>query len=61
MVHVQIADVGLDWCRGKLLTPDGPVELAWQKDNGGTTYHAQVPAGYTLQVENLTGRALKLR
>ena len=61
IVQVKIADVGLDWCRGRLLTPQGPVVLQWHKDKDETTYRAQVPAGYKLQVENLTGGTLKLQ
>jgi alpha-L-rhamnosidase len=60
-VQLKIADVGLDWCRGRLLTPQGPVAVAWRKDKGETTYRAQVPAGYRLQIENLTGGTLKLQ
>jgi alpha-L-rhamnosidase len=60
-VHLKIADVGLDWCRGRLLTPQGPVAVEWRKDKGETTYRAQVPAGYRLRVENLTGGTLKLQ
>ena len=51
-VRVKIADVGLDWCEGKLLTPDGPVVLRWRKESGRTVHHAQVPAGYVLQIDS---------
>jgi len=60
-VHIKIAEVGLDWCQGRLLTPQGPVALEWWRDGSGITYRVQEPAGYRLQVENLTKRPLKLQ
>lgn len=47
-VRLKIADVGLDWCEGKLLTPDGPVVIRWWNDNGQTRRHVEIPAGYVL-------------
>jgi alpha-L-rhamnosidase len=54
-VHLRIADVGLDWCEGKLLTPDGPVVVRWWNDNGQTRRHIEIPAGYVL-VDSDKGR-----
>ncbi len=42
------ADGGLDWCEGRLLTPQGPVVVRWWKDKGRTLCHAEVPAGHLL-------------
>ncbi len=54
-VHLKIADVGLDWCEGKLVTPQGPVVVRWWKDKGQTLCHVEVPAGYVLQNDNPPG------
>ena len=61
VVGLRIADVGLDWCEGRLLTPQGPITVRWWKENGRTLYRAEVPAGYTLSVDNLTGGDLILQ
>jgi len=61
VVRLSIADVDLDWCDGRLLTPQGPVTVRWWKDDGRTLYRAEVPAGYVLRVDNLTGGGLILR
>jgi alpha-L-rhamnosidase len=61
IIHLKIADVGLDWCDGKILTPDGPVIVKWWMDGGRIAYRADVPAGYTLEVENLTSGQLSLQ
>jgi alpha-L-rhamnosidase len=58
VIRLRIADVGLDWCEGRLLTPQGPVVVKWWKDNNETRYRAEVPAGYVLEVEDLTGNGL---
>ena len=42
----------LDWCEGRLPTPDGPVELRWRKDGGKLLYQVTAPAGYTIKTEN---------
>ncbi|MEN6427971.1 MAG: hypothetical protein ABFE13_21675, partial [Phycisphaerales bacterium] len=54
-VRLRIADVGLDWCEGKLMTPQGPVVVRWWKDKGQTLCHVEVPAGYVLQTDNPPG------
>lgn len=59
VIRLRIADVGLDWCEGRLLTPQGPVVVKWWKDNNETRYRAEVPAGYVLEVEDLTGNGLR--
>ena len=61
VVRLRIADVGLDWCEGRLLTPHGPLVVKWRKDNGQVRYRADAPAGYETQVENATGSSLSLQ
>lgn len=61
VIHLRIADVGLDWCEGRILTPHGPVVVKWWKDGSETAYRAEAPAGYVIETDNLTGNRLSLR
>ncbi len=61
IIHLRIVEVGLDGCDGTVLTPQGPVTVRWWKDADGTRCHAQIPAGYVLDVDNQTGRPLAFR
>jgi alpha-L-rhamnosidase len=61
IIHLRIADVGLDWCEGRLLTPQGPVVVKWWKNGNQTIYRAEAPAGYVFKTENLTGNHLSLK
>ena len=60
VIHLRITDVGLDWCEGRLLTPQGPVVVKWWKDGNQTICRAEAPAGYVLEIDNLTGNGLSL-
>ena len=51
-VQLRFTDLKLDWCEGRMPTPDGPVELRWRRDGGKLRYQVVTPAGYTVQVEN---------
>jgi alpha-L-rhamnosidase len=55
VVTLSIADVGLDWCDGKLMTPQGPLAVRWWKDKGQTLCHVDLPAGYVLRNESPQG------
>jgi len=61
VVRLKIADVGLDWCEGRLLTPHGPIVVKWWKENGQTLCQADLPAGYETKIENETAGSLSLR
>jgi len=61
VIRLRIADVGLDWCEGRLLTPQGPVVVKWWKDNDQTMCRVEVPAGYVIEVDNLTANGLSLQ
>jgi alpha-L-rhamnosidase len=52
VVRLKIADVDLDWCGGAIATPDGPVDVRWQKENGKITRRVNVPAGYVVREDN---------
>ncbi|HNS22293.1 MAG TPA: hypothetical protein PKH24_17435 [Sedimentisphaerales bacterium] len=58
-VRLKIADVGLDWCEGRLMTPQGPVVVRWWKDAGKTLCHVEVPAGYVLQNDSPSDIAIQ--
>lgn len=52
-VRVRFTDSPLEWCEGRIPTPDGAVWLRWSKQDGAIVYKLDVPAGYTAEVENL--------
>ncbi|MHC4573683.1 MAG: alpha-L-rhamnosidase-related protein [Planctomycetota bacterium] len=58
VVELHFSDVGLEWCRGKMPTRDGVVSVRWWTEDEKIFYQADVPAGYTLRVKNLSGRRL---
>lgn len=47
-VTVRLADIDLDWCEGRIPTPDGPVAMRWQKTGDALEYTLDLPAGYTV-------------
>ena len=51
-VQVCFSDSSIPMCEGRVPTPDGFVFLKWKKDSGTLTYQLDVPAGYSVQVEN---------
>lgn len=53
-VHVRCTDLSLDWCEGRVPTPDGFVFMRWTRDKSELTYQIDVPAGYSVHVENLS-------
>ena len=58
IVALRFADVGLEWCQGRIPTADGPVSIRWRTQADRILYQADVPAGYVLKTENLTRRRL---
>jgi len=51
VVRLTITDVGLDWCSGAIATPDGLVDVRWEKENGKITHRVSVPTGYVVREE----------
>jgi len=51
-VQVRFTDSRLDWCEGRIPTPDGPIALRWRKQDGKLIYQLSTPAGYTFKLEN---------
>ncbi|NLE60541.1 MAG: hypothetical protein GX616_19520, partial [Planctomycetes bacterium] len=60
-VQVRIADQPLEWCEGHVPAPDGGVTMRWWREGEKTLYRLSVPAGYRIEVENLTGKELVAR
>jgi len=58
VVELRFSDVGLKWCEGKMPTPAGVVCVRWWVEGDKILYQADVPAGYVLKIENLSGRQL---
>jgi alpha-L-rhamnosidase len=51
-VHLRFTDCSLDWCEGRVPTPEGFVFMHWTKDKDALIYQIDVPAGYGVHVEN---------
>ncbi len=54
-VLLRLSDPGIEWCEGSFPTPDGEISAAWIKRDGRIEYRVQMPAGYSLSVENNSG------
>ncbi len=52
-VHLRFTQLSLVWCEGRIPTPDGFVFMRWTKTPDSLTYRIDVPAGYSVRVENL--------
>ena len=57
-IRLRFGDLRLDRCEGAVPTPDGPVSLSWRKEGERIVYALKAPAGYRVEVENLSGREL---
>jgi alpha-L-rhamnosidase len=51
-VHVRFTQLSLDWCEGRIPTPEGFVSMRWTRTPDSLTYQLDVPAGYSVHVEN---------
>jgi len=52
-VHLRFTDLSLDWCEGRVPTPEGFVSMRWTRTADALTYQIDVPAGYSIHVTNL--------
>jgi alpha-L-rhamnosidase len=52
-VHVRFTPSSIEMCEGRIPTPDGFVSMRWTRTADALTYQLDVPAGYSVQVENL--------
>jgi alpha-L-rhamnosidase len=60
-VHLRFTDLSLDWCEGRVPTPEGFVFMRWSRAKDLLAYQIDVPEGYSVQVENLSKRNLVQR
>ncbi|MCE5250568.1 hypothetical protein LLG96_10165 [bacterium] len=60
-VNLRFCDTGLEWCEGRMPVPGGDVNVSWAKEGESIRYSIDVPAGYTVTVENLSGKTLVRR
>lgn len=51
-VHLRFSESSVSACQGRIPTKDGFVKLRWSKNDGSLIYQCDVPAGYTVHVEN---------
>jgi hypothetical protein len=52
-VHVRFTQSSLESCEGRIPVPGGFVSLHWTRTADSVTYQLDVPAGYSVQVENV--------
>ena len=57
-LDLRFSDLPLDWCEGSVPTAAGPLKLRWWKGGEKLAHRLELPAGWQVEVENLTGREL---
>ena len=58
-VKVRFADSDLAWCEGRIPVRDGEVSLRWRRKNERIIYQLDVPAGYTVSLDNRSGKKVE--
>ncbi|MGC9328191.1 MAG: hypothetical protein ACP5I1_11195, partial [Candidatus Hinthialibacter sp.] len=58
IIRLRFTDLDLAWCQGRIPLPGGELSLQWRRDDQSLSYRIQMPAGYRLDVENQSRRAL---
>jgi len=61
VVDLRFGDLRLNWCEGRIPINGDAVYLRWWEEGERIDYTLTVPAGYTVQVENLSGKQLTRR
>jgi len=59
-VRLRFSSLALPWCSGTIPLPAGRIQVRWRRDGGRILCRAEAPAGYRLEVENLSGKELVL-
>ncbi len=57
-VRLRLFDLRPQWCEGEIPTRDGRVAMRWWKGPDRIYYRLRVPAGYSVEVENRSGKKL---
>ena len=60
-IELRFSDLELDWCEGRIPTAEGPISLRWSRQGGALVYRLDMPAGYRVEVENLSRSRLERR
>ena len=60
VVHLRFTDLHLNWCEGSIPLKEGNVELKWRKENKRILYSVNIPVGYSLRVDNLSGTTITM-
>ncbi len=61
VVTLRFTDVDLTWCEGRRPVQGGAIFVRWWKDGDKVCYRVDVPAGYTVDVQNAGKRELVRR
>jgi len=61
VVQLRFADLPLAWCEGRIPTPDGAVAIRWRQEGDRITCRIEVPAGWSVESKNLSGKDLVRR
>jgi alpha-L-rhamnosidase len=59
-IRLRFSHLDLPWSSGTIPLPSGQIRVGWRQDDSRIVCRATVPAGYRLEVENLSGRELVL-
>jgi alpha-L-rhamnosidase len=59
-IRLRFSRLNLAWCSGALPLPAGRLQVKWRLEGNRIRYRAAAPAGYRLEVENLSGKELVL-
>ena len=60
VVRLRFPALDLAWCEGILPIGEGRVVLAWRLEGNRLKYRVSVPAGYRLEIENMSGKEVSL-
>jgi alpha-L-rhamnosidase len=53
VVHLRFTECSMEWCQGRIPTPDGFVSMRWTRTGDALTYQLDLPAGYVATINNL--------
>jgi alpha-L-rhamnosidase len=53
-VTLRFTDNSVEWCEGNIPVPEGFISLKWEKKMNAMTYRLDMPAGYSVKVNNLS-------
>ncbi len=54
VIQLRFSDLHLEWCQGRIPVPGGAIDLQWWQDGETRHYRLHHPAGYAVEVDNLS-------